>query len=50
MWASMPSRALQKEVDALLGDETYYARVDTTLPENPKRAWERKGEPAMAGD
>jgi hypothetical protein len=43
-----PSRELQKAVDDLLGEETYYARVDTTLPEKPKRAWERKAEPAMA--
>jgi hypothetical protein len=44
----MPSRELQKAVDELLGAETYYARVDTTLPEKPRRAWERKAEPAMA--
>ena len=43
-----PSRELQKAIDDLFGAETYYARVDTTLPEKPKRAWERKSEPAMA--
>jgi DNA polymerase III subunit alpha len=44
-----PSRELQKATDDLLGDETYYARVDTSVPEKPKRAWERKqAEPAMA--
>ena len=43
-----PSRDLQKAVDDLFGEETYYARVDTSLPEKPKRAWERKAEPAMA--
>jgi DNA polymerase-3 subunit alpha len=45
-----PSRELQKAVDELIGEETYYARVDTTLPEAKKRAWERKTEPAMAGE
>jgi hypothetical protein len=43
-----PSQELQKAVDDLFGEETYYARVDTALPEKPKRAWERKSEPAMA--
>jgi DNA polymerase-3 subunit alpha len=44
-----PSRELQKAVDDLFGEETYYARVDTSLPEKPRRAWERKErEPAMA--
>ncbi len=43
-----PSRELEKAVNDLFGEETYYARVDTSLPEKPKRAWERKGEPAMA--
>jgi DNA polymerase III subunit alpha len=45
-----PSRELQKAVDDLLGEQTYYARVDTSVPEKPKRAWERKSEPAMAGE
>jgi len=45
-----PSREFQKAVDDLFGEDTYYARVDTSLPEKPKRAWERKSEPAMAGD
>ena len=44
----MPCRELQKAVNDLLGEETYYARVDATPPEKPKRAWERKAEPAMA--
>jgi DNA polymerase III subunit alpha len=44
-----PSRELQKAVDEMFGEDTYYARVDNTLPEKPKRAWERKqAEPAMA--
>jgi hypothetical protein len=42
---------LQKAADDLFGEETYYARVDSALPEKPKRAWERKqAEPAMAGE
>jgi len=45
------SRELQRAADDLFGEETYYARVDTSLPEKPKRAWEkREREPAMAGD
>jgi DNA polymerase-3 subunit alpha len=45
-----PSREFQKTVDELLGEETFYASVDTSLPEKQKRAWERKSEPAMAGE
>jgi DNA polymerase-3 subunit alpha len=45
-----PSGELQKAVDDIFGEETYYARVDNSLPEKPKRAWERKVEPALAGD
>jgi len=44
-----PCRELQKAVDDLLGEETYYARVDTSVPERQKRAWEkRERETAMA--
>jgi len=39
-----PSRQLQKAADDLFGEETYYAKVDTTPPERTKRAWERKSE------
>jgi DNA polymerase-3 subunit alpha len=45
-----PSRELQKAADDLLGAETYYARVDTSVPEAKKRAWERKSEPAAADE
>jgi hypothetical protein len=31
-------------VDELFGEDTYYAKVDMSLPERPKRAWERKAE------
>jgi DNA polymerase III alpha subunit len=39
-----PTRQLQKAVDDLFGEDTYYAKVDTSLPERQKRAWERKPE------
>ncbi len=38
-----PSRELQQAVDDLLGEESYYAKVDTSLPERTKRVWEKKG-------
>ena len=37
-----PSRELQQAADDLLGEETYYAKVDTSLPERQQRRWERK--------
>ncbi len=37
-----PSVELQKAVDDLFGEETYYAKVDTSLPERTQRRWERK--------
>jgi DNA polymerase III subunit alpha len=39
-----PSRQLQQAADDLLGEETYYAKVDTSLPERNGRRWERKVE------
>jgi DNA polymerase-3 subunit alpha len=41
-----PSRKFQEAADALLGEETYYAKVDTSLPERAPRRWERKPESA----
>ena len=38
-----PSLKLQQEADARFGEETYYAKVDTTLPERQSR-WPRKTE------
>jgi len=35
---------LQKAVDGLFGEETYYAKVDSSLPERAPRRWERKAE------
>ncbi len=41
-----PSRQLRQAADDLFGEETYYAKIDTTLPERARRAWERKAENA----
>ncbi len=37
-----PSRALQQAADDRFGEETYYAKVDTSLPERTPRRWERR--------
>jgi len=39
-----PSRQLQESVDSLFGKDTYYAKVDASLPERTPRRWERKAE------
>jgi hypothetical protein len=39
-----PSAELQKAVDGMFGEETYYAKVDSALPERAPRRWERKAE------
>lgn len=39
-----PSRKLQQAAEELLGDQAYYAKVDTALPERAARRWERKAE------
>jgi hypothetical protein len=36
-----PTRELQQAADDLFGEETFYARVDQTLPERTPRRWER---------
>jgi DNA polymerase-3 subunit alpha len=43
-----PSLELQQAANALLGEDTYYAKVDTSLPERQRRVWERK--PANGGE
>jgi DNA polymerase-3 subunit alpha len=43
-FAVAPSAELQKAVDELFGEETYYAKVDTTTPERAPRRWEKKPE------
>src|SRR5260370_24132373 len=42
----MPSRELQKAADGLFGEETYYAKVDTALPERAPRRCERRPQDA----
>ncbi|MGH7976575.1 MAG: DNA polymerase III subunit alpha [Limisphaerales bacterium] len=42
-FAVTPSLKLQHEADARFGEETYYAKVDTSLPERQSR-WPRKTE------
>jgi len=37
-----PSLKLQQDADARFGEETYYAKVDTSPPERASRRWERK--------
>jgi DNA polymerase-3 subunit alpha len=44
-----PSLELEKATDDLFGEETYYSRVDTSLPERPQRRWERNGDAAPPG-
>ena len=41
-----PSRELQQAADDLFGEGTFFAKVDTSLPERVQRRWEKK--PAMA--
>jgi DNA polymerase-3 subunit alpha len=42
-----PCADLQRQADDLFGEETYYAKVDTALPERVQRRWERRAEPAL---
>ena len=37
-----PSRQLQQAADDQFGEETYYVKVDRSLPERQQRRWERK--------
>jgi DNA polymerase-3 subunit alpha len=39
-----PSPELQQAADDQFGEETYYAKVDTSLPERAPRRWERRAE------
>jgi DNA polymerase-3 subunit alpha len=43
-FAVAPSLALQQAADDRFGEETYYAKVDTSLPERAQRRWERRAE------
>jgi len=42
-----PSSQLQRAADEQFGEDTYYAKVDSSLPERQRRSWERK--PELAG-
>ena len=37
-----PSLEFEHAVNKLLGEKTYYAKIDAALPEKAKRAWEKK--------
>jgi DNA polymerase-3 subunit alpha len=37
-----PTRQLQQQADEIFGEETYYAKVDVTLPEPARRKWEKR--------
>jgi DNA polymerase-3 subunit alpha len=39
-----PSPALQEAADERFGEETYYAKVDTTLPQRASRQWEKRSQ------
>jgi hypothetical protein len=43
-FAVCPSMQFQQAVDQLFGEDTYYAKVDSTVPERAPRRWERKPE------
>jgi len=45
-----PSLAFQTAMNDLFGREAYYAKVDTTLPERPRRSWEKKESGGGGGD
>jgi hypothetical protein len=44
-----PSLELENAANKFLGEGTYYAKVDSSLPERQKRAWERKGDSGGGG-
>ncbi len=45
-----PGLKLQAEADRLFGEDTYYAKVDSSLPERQRRQWERKTENGDNGE
>jgi DNA polymerase-3 subunit alpha len=46
----LPSMDLAQAIDALCGPDTYYAKVDSSLPERPPRRWERRLENGDTGE
>jgi DNA polymerase-3 subunit alpha len=45
-----PSQKLQQELDGRFGEGSYYAKVDTSLPERPRRSWEKKSDNSGGGE
>jgi DNA polymerase-3 subunit alpha len=43
-YAVTPTRDFQQAVDERFGEETYYAKVDTAMPERAARRWEKRAE------
>ena len=43
----VPTLEFQRAAESLLGEQTYYAKVDTTLPERQRKPWEKR--PAGGG-
>ena len=41
-YSVLPSLKLERAADELFGNNTYYAKVDSSLPERAPRRWERK--------
>ena len=39
-----PSRQLEDEVNDFLGADSFYAKVDSSLPEKAKRQWEKRAD------
>jgi DNA polymerase-3 subunit alpha len=45
-----PSLELEHAANKLFGEQTYYAKVDTSLPEKQRRSWEKKPGSTSNGD
>jgi DNA polymerase-3 subunit alpha len=45
-----PSIELEHAVNKIFGEKTYYARVDSSLPEKAKRSWEKKPNNGSGGE
>ena len=37
-----PSKDLQEAIDQLIGEDTYYAKVDLELPGRPNKRWQKE--------
>jgi DNA polymerase-3 subunit alpha len=45
-----PSTQLAEAADHLFGEETFYAKVDASLPERVQKKWERRAGPSENGE